>query len=165
MVSVTPIAAASGLSTLKVKFRWGGNVALKARVVLGAGALIHKRGKLLLVKRAEEPDLGFWSFPGGTVEAGETTDQAAVREAKEEVGLDIEIEKLFDVVTYLPTKDGWRKHVQIVIVDYLARPTGTEIRLNEESSEWGWFTPKEIIPLQTTKELKRLAADFARLKL
>ena len=67
---------------------------------------MHRGGRLLLVKRDERPGKGIWSFPGGAVELGETTVSAAVRELKEETGLDVEIEGLFDVVTYLPRERG-----------------------------------------------------------
>jgi 8-oxo-dGTP diphosphatase len=138
-------------------------VSPKPRIVLGAGALIHRDGKLLLVRRAEEPDLGFWSFPGGMVEVGETTEQAAVREVKEEVGLDIAIERLFGVVTYLPSKGSWRRNLQVVVVDYLAKPVRGRVRLNAESSDWGWFSPAQASRLRSTQQLRRLAAEYSAL--
>ncbi|HZW84931.1 MAG TPA: NUDIX domain-containing protein, partial [Nitrososphaerales archaeon] len=104
-------------------------------IVLGAGAVIHRKGTLLVVRRASDPDRGLWAFPGGRVEVGESPSEAAVREAKEEVGLEIELEGLFDVVTYLP-KDLKGYPNQVVIVDYLARPMGGRVRLNRESSAY-----------------------------
>jgi len=59
--------------------------------------VLENKGKVLLVQRALEPFAGKWALPGGFVEEGETVEQAAVREVKEETGLDIELEGLLGV--------------------------------------------------------------------
>ena len=59
--------------------------------------LVSKNSNLLLVKRAIEPNLGKWSFPSGYVDLGETVESAAVREVKEETGVDIKINFLIGV--------------------------------------------------------------------
>ena len=50
------------------------------------GVIVHE-SRVLLVRRSNPPDAGFWGFPGGKIEAGETLEQAAIREVKEETGL------------------------------------------------------------------------------
>lgn len=134
------------------------------RIVVGAGALIHRGRRLLMIKRGENPDRGMWSFPGGSVEVGETTEEAAVREVKEETGLDIGVEGLFDVVTYLPGKGSLHAD-QMIVVDYLGKPRRGRVRLNHESSDFGWFTPAEVQKLEATKNVKLCAAKFARMKI
>lgn len=138
---------------------------LTPRIYVGAGALVHKKGKLLLVKRNEPPGKGMWSFPGGAVEIGETTGEAAAREIKEETGLDVLIEGLFDVVTYLPHEGASVSGSQVIVVDYLAKPRRGRVRLNSESSDFGWFTPGEIQKIVTTAKIKECAAKFARMKI
>lgn len=133
------------------------------RIILGAGALVQRRGRLLVVKRAMPPDLGLWAFPGGRVEVGETTQEAAVREVKEEVGLDVRIERVFDVVTYLPGDLEGGTWGQVVIVDYLARPERGEVKLSSESSSYLWATPRQILALPTTKQMKSVAAKYMKL--
>jgi len=135
-----------------------------ARIYVGAGALVHRSGRLLLVKRNERPSKGMWSFPGGAVELGETTAEAAVREIKEETGLEITIERLFDVVTYLPSERGAGARNQVIVVDYLARSRRGRVRLNRESSDFGWFTSEQVQKLWTTKKVKECALKFARLR-
>ncbi len=135
-----------------------------ARIYVGAGALVHRGGRLLLVKRNEKPSKGMWSFPGGAVELGETTSDAAVREIKEETGLDIEIERLFDVITYLPSERGAGARNQVIVVDYLAKPRRGRVRLNRESSDFGWFTPEQVQKLWTTKKVKACADKFAKMR-
>ena len=132
-------------------------------MLVGAGVLIHRRGKLLLVKRSQPPDAGSWSFPGGAVELGETTEEAALREVKEETGLDIELEGLFDVKTYLPRRSGGGHRHQIVVVDYIGKPRRGRVRLNGESSDFGWYGPGEVRRLRTTRNIKQCAAKFARM--
>ncbi|GEL77623.1 NUDIX hydrolase [Tenuibacillus multivorans] len=59
-----------------------------------ASVLVQDSGKILMVKNVGQPE-SYYSLPGGAVEAGETLEDAAVREAKEETGLDIQINGLF----------------------------------------------------------------------
>lgn len=57
------------------------------RPVLGAIAVVYHQGKVLLIQRKTEPNAGWWGFPGGHVELGETAMQAAIRELQEETGV------------------------------------------------------------------------------
>src|SRR5262245_27401522 len=61
---------------------------LNPRVV--AGIIVHRNGRLLLQRRAVEPRSGFWTFPGGFLETGESVEDGARRETLEEVGLEVE---------------------------------------------------------------------------
>ncbi|MDV3277212.1 MAG: NUDIX domain-containing protein [Nitrososphaerales archaeon] len=127
--------------------------------------LLHRRRKLLLVKRDEEPDRGMWSFPGGMVELGESTEEAAVREVREEVGLTVKVERLFDVVTYFPSARRPKARDQLVVVDYLGKPQRGRVKLNHESSDFGWFTPDEVQRLKAYRDVKRCARKFALMNL
>jgi mutator protein MutT len=133
------------------------------KIVLGAGTLVHREGRLLVVKRAQAPNRGLWAFPGGKVEEGETPMQTAVRETKEEVGLDVEIEGLFDVVTYMLSELGRGDWRQVVLVDYLAKPTDRRVRLNSESSAYRWVLPEELLRLDTTPQMRACADKFAKI--
>jgi 8-oxo-dGTP diphosphatase len=82
--------------------------------------------RVLLVRRAKEPYLGKWSFPGGSIEPGETAREAARREAMEETGIDVEVLEVADVIdSIFPPADGQPGH-HYVIIDFLAvpRPSG-----------------------------------------
>lgn len=75
-----------------------------------AAVIVEHAGRLLLQQRAMEPGAGLWTFPGGFLEIGETPGAGAIREAKEEVGLDVTLGPLVGVYA--------RPHVGIVMVVY-----------------------------------------------
>jgi 8-oxo-dGTP diphosphatase len=90
---------------------------------------------IILLKRGFEPNRGRWSMPGGFVDLGETVEQAAIREAKEEINVDIEITQLVGVYS--------RSTDRIVVVVYAARTEGTPTR-TEEALEVQAFQPNTI---------------------
>lgn len=63
-----------------------------------SSALFIEKGNILLTKRAIDPQKGFWDLPGGFIEEGESPERALRREMKEELGVEIAIGKLFDIV-------------------------------------------------------------------
>ncbi len=67
---------------------------------VGAGVLAERDGKVVLARRGINPGKDKWCFPSGFVEYDETPAQGAIREFKEETGLDVEITELLDVVYY-----------------------------------------------------------------
>jgi 8-oxo-dGTP diphosphatase len=110
-----------------------------SRPIVGAGAVVHNRGRVLLVRRKNPPNLGKWALPGGLVELGETSQEAAVREILEETGLRVRVEGLLDVQSDLHRDARSRLEYHYVLVDYLAEPIGGRLKLNSESSASGWF--------------------------
>lgn len=62
-----------------------------------AGVLAFKDEKLLLIQRGNEPKLGLWSFPTGYTDIGDTPAETAVREAKEEADVDVDLDRLLGV--------------------------------------------------------------------
>lgn len=91
------------------------------------GAIVRHDGKLLLCRRAIEPQTGFWTLPAGFMELGETAEQAAMREAREEANAEIVIDRLLAVYT-IPRI----AQVQIMYLARLARP---DISAGPESLE------------------------------
>ena len=133
-----------------------------SRPLVGAGAVIHRGNAVLLVKRANPPNEGKWALPGGLVELGETTTDAAVREALEETGLDIEIEGLLDVQTDLHLDSASRLEYHYVLVDYLARPKRGEVKINSESSASGWFSARQAKGLGMSEGTRQVLGLFFR---
>jgi mutator protein MutT len=88
------------------------------RPSVGVGAVLIHDGKVLLIRRGKEPLRGRWVVPGGTVEVGETLEQALVREVQEETGLlvkPLEVVTVFDRIE----RQGGAVQYHYVIVDYL----------------------------------------------
>ncbi len=88
--------------------------------MVGVGILIQSDDRYLLIKRAAEPDAGLWTIPGGLVEVGERAKDAAVREALEETGLEVEVLEVLGVVDKIVPDEEGRVKYHFVIIDYLA---------------------------------------------
>lgn len=84
-------------------------------------------GRLVLVRRSIEPGYGKWVFPGGYVDRGEPLTAAAIREAREECGLDVRLDGLVNVYSYLAGP--------AIIIVYAATALGGELRADDECLE------------------------------
>ena len=105
------------------------------RPIVGVGAVVLVDGKVLLVKRAHEPLQGEWSLPGGGVEVGETLREACAREVREETGLTVEVGAAIDVFDRIMRDADGGVRYHFVLVDYLCRPIGGELRSGTDASE------------------------------
>lgn len=88
-------------------------------------------GKIVLIRRGKEPYKGMVSIPGGRVEVGETVENAAIREAKEETGLDVGLIKLLGVYSE-PDRDPRGHYISII---YLARVLGGIPKASSDAAE------------------------------
>ena len=131
------------------------------RPMVGVGVLICDGDRYLIVKRAAEPDAGLWSIPGGLVEVGEGTKDAAIREAKEETGLEVDIVDVLGVVDRIVRDDASRIKYHFVIIDYLAEPRGGLMRAASDALEAEWVRVEELpyfdLTLTLVELLKRVA--------
>lgn len=112
---------------------------------VGVGALIVDRdGRLFLARRGPEAknERGLWEFPGGSVEFGETLEQALQREMREEYGIEITIGELLDVVNHILPKEG-QHWVSPTFLCTIAEGEPV-IRELQKCSEIGWFGPRSM---------------------
>ena len=94
---------------------------------------VPQKGVVLIRRRNVPPG---WALPGGFVDYGESVEQAAIREAHEETGLDVELYGLLGVYSD-PRRDP-RQHTLSVV--FLARPTGAcDLRAGDDAAEAAWF--------------------------
>lgn len=114
------------------------------RPMVGVGAVIIENGRALLVRRGTEPLKGEWSIPGGVVELGETLRQSAVREAKEETGLEVDAGEVLEVVDRIMRDPEHKVQYHYVLVDFLCRRIAGEAHAGADASEVRWITAEEL---------------------
>ncbi len=128
------------------------------RPLVGAGAVVYDGPKVLLIKRKYPPNEGRWALPGGLVELGERVQDAVVREVKEETNLEVVLQGLLDVATDIHLDEALRPRYHYVLVDYLARRVRGKVRLNAESSDFGWFTGEQTRMLDMSEGTREVLA-------
>lgn len=137
-----------------------------ARPIVGVGAVIVVDGCVVLVKRRFEPLAGRWSLPGGVVELGETLGEAVVREAREETGLDVEVGPLVEAVDRIYRDSDGRVTYHYVLIDYVCRPAGGELRAGSDAGEVALVAIDRLaeygVQASTTAVIRRGLAAAAR---
>jgi ADP-ribose pyrophosphatase YjhB (NUDIX family) len=126
------------------------------RPIVGVGTVIVVDGRVLVVKRAAEPLKGQWSIPGGAVELGETLRQAAAREALEETGLIVEAGEILEVFDSIYRDPAGCIQYHYVLVDFLCRLAGGELRAASDVSAVRWASAAEIPDLNLTQTAERV---------
>ena len=102
--------------------------------------LVEKDGKFLLAERNKENYKGYWIIPGGGVQFGETIQDAAVREIKEETNLDAVIEKKGILIE----KTDHKLNKNWVILPFICRVKETKVTLDHENVDFKWITKGEM---------------------
>jgi ADP-ribose pyrophosphatase YjhB (NUDIX family) len=128
--------------------------------LVGVGGFIHREGKVLLIKRKFDPNRGRWSLPGGLLEVGEEPMEGARREVREELGLEVEVERLLQVANEVIEDEKGRVRFHFVLIDYLMTPVSEKITLNDESEEFSWFEPSAIKELDTTANTRLIVEKY-----
>lgn len=108
------------------------------------GAIILRRGRVLLVERGREPLKGQWSLPGGVLEAGERLKDGIRREVMEETGLEVEPLGIFEVFERISRDEKGRPEYHYVLVDYLCRVTGGELHPADDVTRAEWVPPARL---------------------
>lgn len=106
---------------------------------VAVGALIIDADRVLLVRRAAIPRIGFWAVPAGYMDGDELPEEALVREVAEETGLEVMVRGLQDIVPLA----GWGEQRGILLL-YLAEPVSGRLAARDDVSEARWFEPWEI---------------------
>jgi len=123
---------------------------------VGVGTVIIRDSSVLLVRREQEPAKGLWSFPGGLVDLGETVEEAARREVKEETGIDIRIEKLLDLIDNIIRDDHGTVRFHYVVAIFLAHALTVEVEPSSDVSEARWVPFSDLSSCQMTKTARKL---------
>ncbi len=126
--------------------------------VPGVGILVEIDGGVVLIERGQAPFAGSWALPAGYIEADESVEQAALRECREETGLEVELLELLGVYSFPegPVHSG-------LIILYRARPVGGMLQAGSDASDARIFAPDalpERVAFRTHREaLARWVAE------
>ena len=120
-------------------------------VVRCAGAIVFDvAGRLLLVRRGHEPSKGLWCEPSGRCEPGESAEQACVREAREETGLDVRVVRpvgSVQVGAYL-------------VEDFLCELVGGTAVAGDDADQVRWVDRAELATLPLVADLEALLSRW-----
>jgi ADP-ribose pyrophosphatase YjhB (NUDIX family) len=119
---------------------------------VGVGAVMIENGRVALIRRGHEPLAGEWSIPGGVLEVGELLREAAVREAREETGLEVETSELLGVYDRVLRDEDGKTMYHYVLVDFLCRRISGELKAAGDAVDAHWFTFEEIEALSLATE-------------
>lgn len=129
----------------------------KASPRLGCAAIVMDKDRILLGIRNKEPYRGRWVIPGGGVRFLEGYRSTAKREIREEVGIDIEVDRIFDIREVLNPPDEHR-----VIIYCVARYVGGEIRPSSDIAEAKFLSRHEVQELLARGAMTPTVADVLR---
>ena len=101
--------------------------------------VVDNKERILLVKRSAEPKIGFWCLPGGFIELGETPEQGALRELKEETCLSGKIEMLLGVTTNISPK-----YHSVLMVGYLVKNYNGILKPGDDASDAAYFNFNDL---------------------
>ena len=124
------------------------------------GVVCLRGDEVLLIRRGTPPRLNQWSLPGGRLEWGETLAVAALRELKEETGVEAQLLGLLDVVDgVFPARPGGEITRHYVMIDYAARWTGGEPVAGDDAVEAKFVSLEEAMALVEWDETRRVIAE------
>ncbi len=107
-----------------------------------AGAIAVHDNQILLIKRGEEPAKGIWAPPSGFIESGETSEEACLRELKEESGVSGNIVDLLGVYHHASELYG-----DILVIMYLVNNLQGNIQAGDDADDVAFFVPEEVSDL------------------
>lgn len=137
---------------------------VRRQIFVALGLILNERNEILLGKRHDPRNRGMhgrWEFPGGKVEFGEHPAQTVVREVKEEVGIDVTVERLLNVYSWFHPD---RPHIQVVLIAYIARSLPDQYpRANcTEIREVAWKTIDDAINSQVVENNKTIFNELKK---
>ena len=128
---------------------------MERKVDVVVGLIMNDQSKVLSQLRKKGAHLGgYWEFPGGKVESGETKQQAVIRELAEEIGVDVRAVKRLGLIEHTYKECLVRLSVYKV-KDYYGRPWA-----REEGTELEWLTPRELLTLKCLPTCQKITQKW-----
>lgn len=132
---------------------------LAVRPIVAVLAVVIRDDQVLLVQRANPPDAGYWGFPGGKVEFGETLLDAAQRELLEETGVCAMALRVFNAVDAYDRSDAGELRQHFVLIAVLCQWQSGEPFASDDALDAKWIA---ISDMESTLRLSRDVAAVAR---
>ena len=111
---------------------------------LAVGGVVIKDDRVLLVRRGKPPAFGEWAIPGGSVELGESLEQAVERELREETGITVRAGEICHTFEAVKRDDDGRVRFHYVIIDLMAEYLSGEPVPASDATEAAWLTLAEL---------------------
>lgn len=131
----------------------GGDRLYPARPHLAASVAVVREGRVLVATRPNPPMASLHTLPGGMVEPGETLGEAALRELREEVGVEAELVGFVAPVEVIERDGAGRVMHHVVVCAHAARWVSGEPRTGPEAGDVRWVTEEELAGLPATPGL------------
>jgi ADP-ribose pyrophosphatase YjhB (NUDIX family) len=130
---------------------------------VGVGVVVCRADRVLLIQRGKPPRQGQWSLPGGVQELGETVAAAALREVREETGLDIALGPLIDVIDSVERDGDGRVRRHYTLIDFAARWRGGDPVAGDDALDARWFDAAALAGAELWPETRRVIARAQQL--
>ena len=105
--------------------------------------MVIRGGKVLLIQRGKEPLKGRWVIPGGTVELGETLEDAVAREVREETGIVVRPREVVLVFDRIERRDGAVAY-HYVVIDYLCDDLGGTLQAGSDAADAAFVATEDL---------------------
>ena len=125
---------------------------------VAVGAFVFKDDRILLVQRGQSPAKGLWAIPGGSMELGETLQEAAEREIREETGLVIKAREPVFTFDVIERDDTGRIRYHYVIVDMLAEYVSGILQPGDDARDARWVSAREMGNLEVSRKTREVLA-------
>ena len=127
---------------------------------VAVGGVVIKEDRVLLVRRGKPPSEGEWAIPGGSVELGETLQEAVRREILEETGISIRVGEPIHIFDDVRRDEAGHIRFHYVILDFSGEFLSGELRAADDAKDARWVSPAEFSQLNinsnTIKLMKKL---------
>jgi 8-oxo-dGTP diphosphatase len=121
------------------------------RPLVGVGAILLNRDRILMAQRGKEPLKGWWSLPGGALETGESLADGVRREVREETGLEIRPLGVLEIFERIMRDSNGEPEYHYVLIDYVCRITGGTLCAGDDVCRVEWVRRSELVKLQITE--------------
>lgn len=129
--------------------------------IVAVGAVVFKGPKILLVRRGQPPNQGLWAVPGGCTWLGETFQETAEREIREETGIRIRARHPIYLFDSIEKDEAGRIRYHYVTVDLLADYVSGEPVAGDDAIEARWVAPEELGSLPVSRETTKLLRQLS----